>query len=278
MGYETMKIAAYDKDGETMMGIVDPNGEVRPICDQTTFWNDPAAALAGAASQSVGLLSSLDERPAVPPTAKVICVGLNYRKHAIETGSPIPETPVIFSRWASTLSTDGVPAPRVDDKFDWEVELGAVIGRRMFRANVEEARSGVFGYATFNDISARSFQIMTSQWTLGKNSDASGPMSPIVTADEVGDPAEGLRITTLVNGKMVQDSTTSDMIFTVPEVIQHLTQVMTLEPGDFIVTGTPSGVGMATGDYLQVGDVVEVEIEKIGKVRTPISAPPAAAA
>jgi 2,4-diketo-3-deoxy-L-fuconate hydrolase len=181
---------------------------------------------------------------------------------------------VVFGRWANTLCVDGTPAPAIDPKFDWECELGVVIGRRMFRVDKEQGLKGVFGYCAFNDLSARTFQLQTPQWTLGKNSAASGPMSEIVTSDVTGDPGLGLRICTRVNGETMQDSTTADMIFSVGELVAHLSQALILEPGDLIVTGTPSGVGMARGKFLKAGDVVEVEIEKIGVVRTPIIALP----
>lgn len=268
-----MKIVAYEDGEVTMIGRVDADGSVRAIAPRDQFWRDPQAALAAPLGDSVGPLSSLEERPTPPSTAKVICVGLNYRKHAIESNLPIPEVPVIFARWASTLSVDGASTPAVDEKFDWEVELGAVVGRSMFRVSAQEAADGVFGYVAFNDLSARTFQMQSPTWTLGKNTPASGPMSPIVTADEVGDPADGLRLTTRVNGTLVQDSTTSDMIFTIPQIIAHVTQVLALTPGDLIITGTPPGVGMASGNFLKPGDTVEVEVEKIGKVRTPIVAP-----
>jgi 2,4-didehydro-3-deoxy-L-rhamnonate hydrolase len=268
-----MKIAGFEKDGIAMVGLVEVDGTVRTLGQREEFWRNPENGMSAGAGESAGLLSDLHELPAIPVGAKVICVGLNYRLHAEETNMPIPTVPIIFSRWTSSLSTDGVPAPKMDDKFDYEVELGAVIGRKMFRVDAQDATGGIFGYAAFNDISARSLQMQTHQWTLGKNCDASGPMSPIVTADEV-DPIKGLRVTTHVNGKLRQDSNTTDMIFTVPEIIAHLSQAMTLEPGDFIVTGTPSGVAMATGEFLQVGDEVVVEVEGIGRVRTPISEPP----
>lgn len=258
-----------------MVGAVDTQGDVRVLDEIGAFWADPQGKLSANAGPSAGAVAALDERPAVPRTAKVVCVGLNYRLHAMEAKLPIPEIPVIFARWASTLAVDGQPAPQVEEKFDWEGELGVVIGRPMFRVSAEQAVDGVFGYVAFNDLSARSFQMQTPQWIMGKNSPASGPMSAIVTRDEVGDPAKGLRLTTRVNGEVVQDSTTSDMIFTVPQVIAHVSQVIALEPGDLIITGTPSGVGFATGRYLKPGDEVEVEIERIGKVRTPIVAAPA---
>lgn len=269
-----MKIVGFEKDGERVVGSVDSDGNVHILAKLDAFWRDPNLERAG---EPAGPLSGLKTCPAVPTTARVICVGLNYRLHAEESGMPIPEVPVIFARWASTLAVDGEPAPCVEDKFDWEAELGAVIGRTMFRVTAEQAEAGIFGYVAFNDLSARGFQTATPQWILGKNSDASGPMTPIVTADEV-DPVAGLRISTKVNGVIKQDSTTADMIFTVPQIIEYVSQVMTLLPGDLIVTGTPSGVGWASGEFLKPGDMVEVAIEGIGSVSTPIVAPPPAIA
>ncbi|MEH3098931.1 fumarylacetoacetate hydrolase family protein [Sphingomonas adhaesiva] len=272
-----MKIVAFEHDDAVQVGTVDEDGQVSARGEIAAFWRDPHAALAGTGT-SVGPLAALRQRPAAPPTARVICVGLNYRRHAEETNLPIPTVPVIFARWANTLAVDGDGAPAIGDKFDWEAELGAVVGRRLFRATADQAKAAVLGYFAFNDLSARDYQMQTAQWILGKNSDASGPMSAIVTADAVGDPAAGLRISTRVNGAVRQDSSTADMIFTVPELLAHVSQAMTLYPGDVIVTGTPEGVGMATSEFLHPGDEVEVEIERIGRVRTTIVAAPAASA
>ena len=268
-----MKLTAFDQGDEVCVGVVDADGGIRSLGEISRFWRNPQAHLA-AAAQAVGHTGTIRERPAVPASAKVICVGLNYRAHAAEAGMAIPAVPVIFSRWASTLAADGEPAPKIEDQFDWEGELGVVIGQRLFRASRDQALSGIFGYVAFNDLSARSFQMQTSQWTMGKNSPASGPMSAITTSDEIGDLSKGLRLTTRVNGEIVQDGSTSDMIFTVPEIIAHVSQVIALDPGDLIVTGTPAGVGHAAGRYLSVGDEVEVEIERVGRVRTPIVAAP----
>ncbi|WP_313802308.1 fumarylacetoacetate hydrolase family protein [Sphingobium sp.] len=267
-----MKIVGFEREGQTFVGSLEADGMVRAIAELGAFWRDPVSNPA-AAGEVVGKLTDLPERPAVPLTGRVICVGLNYRRHAEEGNMPIPTVPMIFARWSSTLAVDGQPAPCVEEKFDWEGELGAVVGRRMFRVDEAQAAAGVFGYFAFNDLSARSFQMHTSQWIMGKNSDASGPMTAIVTADKI-DPIAGLRLTTKVNGAIKQDSTTADMIFTVPQLLAYVSQVMTLEPGDVIVTGTPSGVGMVTGEFLKPGDEVEVEIEGIGRVRTPITEAP----
>ncbi len=269
-----MRLAGYEDGGEILIGVVGSDGEVRRIGPRDAFWSGLQNSGAIEPGESAGALSGLRQRPAAPSTARVICIGLNYKLHAAEAGAEIPEVPVVFGRWANTLVCDGDPVPAVDEKFDWEGELGVVIGRTLFRVDEAQAADGVFGYFAFNDLSARHYQLQTPQWTLGKNSDASGPMTPIVTKDETGDPASpGLRIMTRVNGETLQDSVTSDMIFNVPKLIAHLSQVMTLAPGDVIVTGTPSGVGIALGRFLKPGDTVEVEIERIGTVTTPIVEP-----
>lgn len=268
-----MKIVGYARADELMVGALNADATVCELGQMRTFWRSPYDAMKSPGAKVQ--IAPHELRPAVPPTARVICIGLNYRLHAKEGNLPIPTIPVVFGRWPNTLTVDGVPAPAIDEKFDWECELGVIVGRRMFRVEREEALKGVFGYCAFNDLSARTFQMQTTQWTLGKNSEASGPMSPVVTVDEAGDPGAGLRIMTRVNGETMQDSTTADMIFNVQQIIAHLSQAMTLEPGDLIVTGTPSGVGFARGVYLKPGDTVEVEIETIGRVRTPIIAPPA---
>lgn len=270
-----MKLVGFELDGRRMIGVPGGTG-VQPLRAMDDFWADPSAGIRAPLQSEVPFGAHCKLRPPVPPSARVICIGLNYRRHATETRSPIPTVPVVFGRWTRSLSVEGDPAPAVDSQFDWEGELGVVIGRRLFRVDPVQATAGVFGYCAFNDLSARTFQMQTAQWTLGKNCDASGPMSGIVTADEVGDPARGLRLITRVNGIVRQDDTTADMIFSVEQIISHLSQVMTLEPGDLIATGTPSGVGFASGTFLKPGDSVEVEIERIGVVRTPIVEPPAA--
>lgn len=249
-------------------------GRYRAIAPMHAFWTDPAAAIA-AAGQG-GWVENARLLPAVPPTARVICVGLNYRLHAAEVGLPLPKIPVIFARWAQTLIADGVPSPAMEPAFDWEAELGVVIGKAGLAIDEASAHDHVFGYCTFNDLSCRSIQNETAQWALGKNSDASGPIGPVVSRDEAGDPADGWSVTTHVNGERVQDGNTSDFIFTVPQIIAFVSRAMTLKPGDLIVTGTPSGVGAAMKPprFLAPGDVVKVEVGNLGMVTTPITARP----
>jgi len=271
-----MKVVGFEHNGQLMIGAMLDDGSVEPLGPMEQFWSGPQASLpADRARKSLAPASQLRLRPTVPPWARVICIGLNYRQHALEANHPIPKVPVVFARWAKTLAVEGDPVPAIEDQFDWEGELGVVIGRRMFRVNAQRGLAGVFGYCAFNDLSGRAYQTQTSQFTMGKNSDASGPMSYVVPAESVGDPSAGLHQTTRVKGELRQDAYTSDMIFNVGEIIAHVSQVMTLDPGDLIITGTPSGVGFSTGTFLRPGDVVEVEIEKIGRVRSPIVAPAA---
>lgn len=267
-----MRLIGYEDGGVVAIGYADEDKVVR-LADREDFWRDPAGAVA-AGGQSHKDREGLLLRPAIRPTAKVVCVGLNYRAHAIETGHPIPEKPVVFSRWAETLICDGDSSPAMEEAYDWEAELGVVIGQKMLAVDEERAAAGVFGYCTFNDLSCRTFQKETTQWTLGKNSDRSGPMGAIVTAGEAGDPAAGWRVTTHVNGEQMQDGITSDFIFSVPRIIAHVSRGMTLYPGDLIITGTPSGVGAGRRPprFLKPGDVVRVEVEGLGAVTTPIVA------
>jgi 2,4-didehydro-3-deoxy-L-rhamnonate hydrolase len=214
-------------------------------------------------------------RAPIPDPGKVICIGLNYRDHALEAGrAEIPTVPVIFGRWTASLVCDGDECPLIEERYDWEGELGVVVGEKMFRVDAADGLKGVFGYCAFNDLSARTFQRATPQWTFGKNGEKSGPISPIATADAVGDPARGLRLTTRVNDQIMQDDTTQNLIFTVGVLVEYISQLMTLNPGDLIATGTPAGIGAARRPpvFLRAGDTVEVEIEKVGKVANKIVA------
>lgn len=208
--------------------------------------------------------------PCVSRPQKIICVGLNYRKHAEETKAPIPEVPILFSKFANALAghREEIVIPAATRKLDYEAELAIVIGRQAKNVTREDALSHVFGYAAANDLSARDLQNRTTQWMLGKTCDGFCPLGPyLVTADEAGDPNRlGLR--TYVNGELRQNSNTSDMIFPCDEIVSYVSRHLTLEPGDVILTGTPEGVviGMPWEQrvYLQPGDVVSVEVEKLG--------------
>lgn len=212
--------------------------------------------------------------PALTRPSKIICVGLNYRKHADETKAPYPEYPVLFNKFPNALSghKQEVAIPKVTERVDHEVELGIVIGKKAKYVKKEEALDYVFGYCTTNDLSARDVQKRVSQWMTGKSLDGFAPVGPyVVTKDEIENP-NNLRLTTKVNGEVRQDSNTKDMIFSCEELISYISQYMTLEPGDLIMTGTPEGVilGKPIEErvYLQPGDVVTVEVENLGALTT----------
>lgn len=213
--------------------------------------------------------------PIPRPAKDVFCLGQNYAAHAAETGNPPPPAPIYFTKPPTTIigPDETIPYPDgLTTRFDWEVELGVVIGARGKDIREEQALNYVFGYTIFNDISARDLQFRTSQWFKGKALDGTCPMGPvIVTADEIPDP-QRLRLRLAVNGTTKQDSNTSDMIFSVARIIADLSAGMTLEPGDCISTGTPQGVGdgRKPPEYLMPGDVVEAEIEKLGVLRNPV--------
>jgi acylpyruvate hydrolase len=234
------------------------------------------AALAGPTARRA--LAGVRLAPPVPQPGKTVCLGLNYFDHAKEGGREKPDYPWFFLRSASSFVAHGEPGvvPSVSPKFDYEAELAVVIGARVPRhAKEGEALQYVFGYACFNDMSVRDYQKRTPQWTIGKNFDGTGGFGPVlVTADELPPGAVGLKIRGRLNGQVMQDANTSDMIFSVAETIALLAEVMTLEPGDVIVMGTPAGVGQARTPpvWMKAGDTFEVEIERIGTLRNPIVA------
>lgn len=245
-----------------------------PLAPVGQFWADPERALAQQQrAEGVPADGAMLSHP-VPDSARILCLGLNYRTHASEGGFSAPDHPMIFGRWTASLVTDGTPVPVPADEagLDWEGEVAAVLGRRVHRVDADTGRSAVLGYAAFNDLTARRAQKLTSQWTLGKNADLSGPMGDLVTADEVGDLRDGLRVRTTVNGEVVQDGNTRDLIFEVGEVIARKSRTMTLNPGDVLVTGTPEGVGYVRTPpwLLGDGDRVTVDVERLGSVSTPV--------
>jgi 2-keto-4-pentenoate hydratase/2-oxohepta-3-ene-1,7-dioic acid hydratase in catechol pathway len=214
---------------------------------------------------------SLTLGPSVPNPGKIVCVGLNYRKHAEETGAAIPTSPVLFSKFSNTVAAPDEDVPLTDaaTQYDYEVELAVVIGETTKNVSTADALNSVFGYTTANDLSARDLQMRTSQWLLGKTMDKFMPIGPyLVTADDVRDPQQ-LAIRTWLNGELRQNSNTDDMIFPVAEIVSYISRHFTLEPGDVIITGTPEGVilGMAEKRWMVPGDVVEVEVEGLGKLQ-----------
>jgi 2-keto-4-pentenoate hydratase/2-oxohepta-3-ene-1,7-dioic acid hydratase in catechol pathway len=219
-------------------------------------------------------LAAVTLGPPVPDPQKVICLGLNYRDHAEETGAEPPSAPILFAKYPSSLIGPGAPIvrPAVSDQVDYEAELAVVVGRRCRLVAEEDAIAHLAGAMPFNDVSARDLQFQTSQWTAGKALDTFAPCGPaLVTLDAVGD-LQSLRIRARVNGETLQDGTTADMIFGVAETIAHLSRLMTLEPGDIVATGTPAGVGFTRDPQvlLRDGDRVEVEIEGLGVLENPV--------
>ena len=219
-------------------------------------------------------LASMPLCAPVPRPGKVICIGLNYRDHAEESGMAIPESPLIFSKFPSCVIGPGetIVIAKGSSQVDYEAELAVVIGRRANNVTAAQAMDSVFGYTNFNDVSARDFQFADGQWQRGKSCDTFAPMGPFVaTADEIADPQD-LRIRFLLNGDTLQDSSTGQLIFGVPELIEFLSRNITLEPGDVIATGTPPGVGFARKPpiFLKDGDVAEVEIEGLGTLSNPV--------
>ncbi|RAP77672.1 fumarylacetoacetate hydrolase family protein [Paenibacillus montanisoli] len=214
--------------------------------------------------------SEIEWGPCVTHPNKIICIGLNYRKHAEETNAPIPAYPILFNKFNNTLTghLKDIAVPKVTEKLDYEAELVIVIGKKAKYVAKEDALSHVFGYCAVNDLSARDLQLRTQQWLLGKSCDDFSPLGPyLVTADEVGNPND-LWIKSTVNGEVRQSSNTSDMIFRCDEIVSYVSQHMTLVPGDIILTGTPEGVVLGLPPeqqvYLKPGDEVTIEIEKLG--------------
>jgi acylpyruvate hydrolase len=284
-----MKLMMFAKGNGAALGAVENNAVVDLAAADASLPKDlqgliAAGARALTAAKSVAATVPAASRlpldgvqPLLPvqPTAKIICVGLNYALHAKEGGHAIPTYPSFFLRVYSSLLPAGAPVirPRLSPQLDYECELAIVIGKAGRHIAEAEALQHVFGYTLFNDVSVRDFQRKTSQWTAGKNFDGTGPLGPwVVTADELPAGASGLRIMTRVNGEIMQDSNTSDMIFSSARIIALLSEFMTLEPGDVIATGTPSGVAHARKPptWLRAGDRVEVEVERIGVLANPI--------
>jgi acylpyruvate hydrolase len=238
-------------------------------------------SVADRASEKTSVWREIEENfifgPPVPDPDKILCIGLNYREHARESGLEVPPVPIVFAKFRNSLIGSGaaIEIPAISHQIDYEGELAVVIGRCCKNVPVSDALSVVAGYSVFNDVSARDMQLQVSQWTVGKAIDTFAPMGPgIVPAHLVSDPQK-LELITRVNGQVVQRSFTSDMIFSVAEIIAHLTRAMTLQPGDIVATGTPAGVGFTRDPalFLKAGDVVEVEISSIGLLSNPVIQP-----
>ncbi|KDB50716.1 2-keto-4-pentenoate hydratase/2-oxohepta-3-ene-1,7-dioic acid hydratase [Sphaerotilus natans subsp. natans DSM 6575] len=285
-----MKFTTFLLDGQPRLGLLDGNQVIDLNAAQPQVPADLRAALAqgidlaAAARAALGsaaprrALAELTLAPLLPEPGKTVCLGLNYFDHAKEGGREKPEYPWLFLRGKSSLIGHGAPGvrPKVSERFDYEAELAVVIGSRVPRhVSQDAALSHVFGYSVFNDMSVRDYQKRTPQWSIGKNFDATGAFGPVlVSADALPAGAAGLRIQSRLNGQVMQDANTADMIWSVAETIALLSECMTLEPGDVLVMGTPAGVGQARTPpvWMKPGDTIEIEIEGIGTLVNPIRA------
>ena len=275
-----MKLLRYGPKGAEKPGLIDAAGLLRDLSDHVAdiagdaLGDDSLAKLRALDPDSLPIVEGEQRIGAcVGNIGKFLCIGLNYSDHAAETGSPIPEHPILFFKANSAIvgAYDDVVMPRGSSKTDWEVELGVVIGKEAKYVSKETALDHVAGYCIVNDVSERHFQAnLTGQWTKGKSCDTSGPTGPwLVTRDEITDP-QNLNMTLDVNGTRMQTGNTSTMIFSVAEIIEHLSQLFTLHPGDVITTGTPPGVGLGIKPepvFLKKGDVMDLTIEGLGYQR-----------
>ena len=279
-----MRLLRYGPAGQEKTGMLDAAGKVRDLSAHVADLSGRAVSI-----EALDLLRAIDPEslPLVENPGRLgsclsrvpnfFCIGLNYAKHAAETGAEPPKEPIIFSKATTALSgpNDPVVIPRGSEKTDWEVELGVVIGKDTHYVSEADALDHVAGYCVINDISERAFQIERGgQWIKGKSAPSFGPSGPwLVTADEVANP-QALDLSLKLNGETVQNSNTDDMIFTVRQIVSYMSQFMALQPGDLIATGTPSGVGMGMKPqrYLRAGDVMEVQIAGLGSQRQDVVA------
>ena len=275
-----MKLIRFGEKGKELPGIQTAEGINLDCSPFGEDWNEGFFDSDGLERLALWLNTNQKELKEIPTGARIgtpiarpstiICIGLNYRKHAEEAGMAVPEVPIIFMKATSSLCGpyDPIFIPKNSVKTDWEVELAIVIGKRAKYVKKENAFDYIAGYCLHNDVSERDFQLHHGgQWVKGKSADHFAPLGPIlVTKEEIKDP-HNLRLWLKLNGKILQDSNTSDLIFDIPTLIEHLSQYMTLLPGDVISTGTPAGVGMGLKpepQYLKEGDVVELGIEGLG--------------
>jgi len=283
-----MRLVTFEADGKARPGVLtESNG----IFDLTAAGFDSmldvieAAALDPRKIQSLVVASTPETAYSlgtvkllapIPKPRKLICVGLNYRDHALETGSEIPKVPTIFNKFATAVigPGDNIVLPKVSKKPDYEAEFAFVVGKGGRHIKAEDWTKHIFGYTIVNDVSGRDYQRATTQWLMGKTFDTFAPMGPwIVTADSIPDP-HNLDISLDINGETLQNSNTRELIFKIPDLLVFLSSVFTLEPGDIVSTGTPSGVGVARNPprFLQPGDDVVVKIPAIGELRNPVVA------
>ena len=277
-----MKLLRYGPRGQEKPGLLDRNGKIRDLSgvipDLTPDQLAPASLdrLRKLNPDSLPAVSGTPRiGPCVANVPKLVCVGLNYREHANETNSPIPKEPILFLKATSSIigPDDDVVLPKGSEKGDWEVELGIVIGTTARYVAEHDWQKYVAGYCIVNDVSERAFQIERGgQWTKGKSCDTFCPLGPwLVTADEVSDP-QGLDLQCDVSGQVMQKSTTRDMIFSCQQLVSYISHFMTLQPGDVIPTGTPSGVGLGRKRFLKPGDTMRLTVAGLGEQRQKVVA------
>jgi 2-keto-4-pentenoate hydratase/2-oxohepta-3-ene-1,7-dioic acid hydratase in catechol pathway len=281
-----MKLCRYGKDGFEKPGMIDGEGKLRDLSKVVSGIGPNEISprglkmLSKVKPESLPVVSN-NPRLGVPYVGigKFVAIGLNYSDHAKEAGMPIPSEPIVFSKATTCISgpNDDVIQPKNSTKLDWEVELGVVIGTKAQYVSVDKALEFVAGYCVVNDISERAFQLATSQWDKGKGFDTAGPIGPwLVTTDEIRDP-QNLDMWLDLNGKRMQSGNTRTMIFSVAQIVSHVSQYMTLLPGDIITTGTPPGVGMGIKPnpvWLKPGDVMTLGIRGLGEQRQKVVAWP----
>jgi acylpyruvate hydrolase len=282
-----MRFAAFRSDEQDGLAVADSEGVFHGLLSadvdypgslHTIVQHGPGGLEAAAAVLIDGRVIDLEQVELLPPLAnpgKIICVGLNYVDHSIESGFTVPDYPTIFTRFASSLIGSGssIIRPTASGQLDYEGEMVAIIGVTGRHIAESHALDHVAGYSIFNDASVRDYQRKSPQWTIGKNFDGTGAFGPyLTTADEIPQGGKGLRIQTRLNGAIVQDASTDDMVFSVARLIAILSEAITLSPGDIIVSGTPAGVGMARKPplFMKHGDVCEVEIEGLGILRNTV--------
>lgn len=283
-----MRFLVFEADGRKGLAVSNARGQFFGLLDGDLGWPGgleqllafgPSALTDAASSLLMGQEVDPEKVKVLPllsKAPKIICLGLNYAAHAKEGGFAIPDYPALFGRFNSSLVGHGQPLirPRVSDKFDFEGELAFVVGKGGRHISRDKALEHVAGYSIFNDASVRDYQLRTPQWTIGKNFDGTGAFGPwLVTPDELPPGASGLRLQTRLNGVVVQEALTDDLIFDVARVIELLSEALTLEAGDVVLMGTPSGIGHARTPplYMKAGDICEVEIEGLGILSNPVA-------
>jgi 2-keto-4-pentenoate hydratase/2-oxohepta-3-ene-1,7-dioic acid hydratase in catechol pathway len=247
---------------------------VRGLLESSLVEGLAHAVAAGSARDGIPL-DEVSLRPPVPDPDKIICIGLNYREHAAEAGQEPPDSPTFFAKFRNALAAPGaeVALPKASEKVDYEAEVALVIGRRATGVGVDDALAHVAGFTLFNDLSARDLQFATPQWMPGKVFDGSAPCGPaLVTLDEAG-AHDAIEISLTLNGETMQEASTADLIFRVPELVAHLSTLMTLEPGDIVATGTPAGVGSVRKPrvWLKAGDEISIDSPTLGRLDTRIA-------